>query len=115
MQKSSRQEVKMFEVTDKAGEMMGEYFKDKEDVSPSVRISLSGGGWSGPALGMVLDEPKQDDEVVKKNGSMFVINTDLLKHMQPVKVDFIETDRGSGYTITSSMSGGGSCGESCSC
>ena len=42
--KPSRQEVKMFEVTDKAGEMMGEYFKDKEDVSPSIRITLSEGG-----------------------------------------------------------------------
>ena len=34
----------MFEVTEKAGEMMEQYFKEKEDITPSVRITLSEGG-----------------------------------------------------------------------
>lgn len=33
----------MFEITDKAGEMMGEYFKERDEV-PSVRIVLTEGG-----------------------------------------------------------------------
>ena len=64
-------------------------------------------------MGMVLEGPQEGDEIVEKDGSTFVINKELLKLVQPVKVDFIETDRGSGYTISSSLSGGGSCGDSC--
>ena len=64
---------------------------------------------------MVLDGPLEDDEVINKNGNTFVINKELLKQVQPVKVDFIEADRGSGYAISSNLSSGGSCGGSCSC
>jgi Fe-S cluster assembly iron-binding protein IscA len=65
---------------------------------------------------MVLDGPREDDEVVNKNGNTFIINKELLKQVQPVKVDFVETDRGSGYAISSNLSSGGGCGGgSCSC
>jgi len=64
---------------------------------------------------MVLDEPREDDEVVIKNGNDFVINKELLTKVEPVKVDFTETDRGSGYTITSKLNNGEECGGSCSC
>lgn len=65
---------------------------------------------------MVLDEPKEKDEVIAKDGSTFVIDKNLLDRVQPVKVDFVETDRGAGYIINSSLSAGGGCGGgSCSC
>ena len=66
-------------------------------------------------MGLVLDEPKEDDEVIKKNGSTFVISKDLLERVQPVMLDFVESDMGSGYTISSSLAKGGECGGSCSC
>lgn len=113
-EKKSQEEAKMFEVSDKASEMITEYFKDKNEV-PSVRIVLDQGGWAGPTLGLVLDEPKDDDEVVNKNGNTFMINKDFLGQVAPVKVDFIETDRGSGYSISSNLSAGGACGDSCNC
>ncbi len=104
----------MFQISDKASEVMKEYFKDRKEA-PSVRIVLNEGGWAGPALGMVLDGPLEEDEVINKNGNTFIINKELLKQVQPVKVDFIETDRGSGYSISSNLSSGESCGGSCSC
>ena len=65
---------------------------------------------------MVLDEPKEGDEVLIKDGSTFVIDKDLLTRVQPVTLDFIDTERGSGYAITSSLSAGQGCGGgSCSC
>jgi Fe-S cluster assembly iron-binding protein IscA len=64
---------------------------------------------------MVLDEPQEDDEVIKKNGSAFVIKKDLLERVKPVRLDFVEGDMGSGYAISSSLSNGGGCGSSCSC
>ncbi|MDY6853428.1 MAG: hypothetical protein SWO11_01780 [Thermodesulfobacteriota bacterium] len=66
-------------------------------------------------MGLVLDEPKENDEVIKKNGSTFVISKDLLERVQPVLLDFVESDMGSGYTISSSLVKGGDCGGSCSC
>ncbi|HCX90036.1 MAG: hypothetical protein COW04_06985 [Deltaproteobacteria bacterium CG12_big_fil_rev_8_21_14_0_65_43_10] len=64
---------------------------------------------------MVLDGFREDDEVINKNGNTFIINKELLKQVQPVNVDFTETDRGSGYAISSNLSSGGACGGSCSC
>ncbi len=104
----------MFEVTEKANEMIQEFFKDKEEVS-CVRIFLSQGGWSGPALGMALDEPKDDDEVVKEDGVTFLINKELYDQAKPINVDFVESAMGAGFNISSSLSiGEGGCG-SCSC
>jgi len=65
---------------------------------------------------MVLDEPLEGDEVITKDGSTFLIDKILLERVQPVKVDFTDTDGGAGYIITSSLSAGGGCGGgSCSC
>ena len=104
----------MFEVTEKANEMIQEFFKDKEEVS-CIRIFLSQGGWSGPALGMALDEPKDDDEVIDENGITYLINKQLYEQANPINVDFISTGMGSGFSISSKLSSGDGCGSSCSC
>ena len=67
----------MLQVTEKANEMIQEFLKDKE-VDPYIRIFLSEGGWSGPALGMALDEPKEDDELIKDNGITYLINNQFI-------------------------------------
>lgn len=101
----------MLQVSEKATEMLKEYFKDREPL-PTIRIYLSPGGWSGPSLGMVLDEPLTDDEVFKKDGITYAINKQLYEQVNPIQVDYIETAKGSGYRITSNLQK--SCG-SCSC
>ena len=66
---------------------------------------------------MALDEPRDDDEVVKEEGVTFLINKELYDQAKPINVDFVESAMGSGFNITSSLSageGGGGCG-SCSC
>ena len=63
---------------------------------------------------MALDEPKDDDEIIEENGVTFLIEKDLLEKVKPVNVDFVESAMGTGFSITSAMSGGNSCG-SCSC
>jgi len=64
-------------------------------------------------MAMALDELQENDEVFKENGLTFMINKDLLEEVKPIKVDFIETPRGSGYFISANIAGAG-CG-SCSC
>jgi Fe-S cluster assembly iron-binding protein IscA len=64
-------------------------------------------------MGMALDELQEDDQVFKEKGFTFMVNKQLLEEVQPIKVDFVETPRGSGYFITANLSSAG-CG-SCSC
>lgn len=65
-------------------------------------------------MGMALDEPKDNDEVIEENGVNYLIEKELLERVQPVNVDFVESAMGSGFSITSALSQGNSCG-SCSC
>ena len=105
----------MFQVTEKANEMISKFFEGKDEVNP-IRIFLSQGGWSGPSLGMALDEPKDDDEIVKNNGFTFLINKDLYEQAKPINVDFIDSGWGQGFSISSNLQlGGGGCGTSCAC
>lgn len=65
---------------------------------------------------MALDESRDGDEIFNKNGLTFMIEKELLEEVKPVKVDFVETPRGSGYSIESSlkkMDGCGGCSGSC--
>ena len=62
---------------------------------------------------MSLDETKEGDKVFEEDGITFVIDEQLFEQVKPVNIDFITTDRGSGFSITSSLSNGGSCGSSC--
>ena len=62
---------------------------------------------------MSLDEAKEEDKVFDEDGITFVMDEQLFEQAKPVNIDFISTDRGSGFSITSNLSGG-SCGGSCS-
>jgi Fe-S cluster assembly iron-binding protein IscA len=63
---------------------------------------------------MALDEPKKEDEVFDEKGTKFIIDKDLLNQAKPINVDFIETARGSGFKLSSSLTPAeGGCGSSC--
>jgi Fe-S cluster assembly iron-binding protein IscA len=66
-------------------------------------------------LGMALDEPKDSDEIIKDNGVTYLIDKGLYEDVKPINVDFVEAAMGSGFSITSNLSKGASCGSSCSC
>jgi len=63
---------------------------------------------------MALDEPKENDEIIEESGIKYLIEKDLYERVKPINVDFVESAMGSGFSITSAMSMGSSCG-SCSC
>jgi Fe-S cluster assembly iron-binding protein IscA len=64
---------------------------------------------------MALDELRDDDEVFDNSGITYVVEKNLLNQIQPIKVDYVSSVMGSGFSITSNMSMGGGCGSSCSC
>ena len=70
----------MFEVTEKASEMIKDFLKDKDEI-PAIRLMLSQGGWSGPSLGLALDESRDGDETFIDRGLTFVIEKDFYEKM----------------------------------
>ena len=66
---------------------------------------------------MALDEPAENDEVIKDNGVTYLVDKGLLEQAKPINVDFVDTERGSGFSITSNlpMSKGDSCSSCTSC
>lgn len=64
---------------------------------------------------MVLDEPRDNDEVFDDRGLTYLVDKDLLEKIQPIKLDYVNSPMGSGFSISSSMQAGGGCGSGCSC
>ncbi len=63
---------------------------------------------------MALDESTQNDEVFEDRGITFLVEKELFEKVKPISLDFITTERGSGFQMTSSLSRENACG-SCSC
>jgi Fe-S cluster assembly iron-binding protein IscA len=63
---------------------------------------------------MALDGPKEGDEIFNEEGIMFLINKELFDEVSPVGIDFVVTDTGGGFKITSKLTEKNTCG-SCSC
>jgi hypothetical protein len=40
---------------------------------------------------MALDEPKEDDEIIRENGITYLINKELFEDAKPISVDFVES------------------------
>jgi iron-sulfur cluster assembly protein len=53
---------------------------------------------------MALDEPKEDDQVFDESGITYIVNKQLLEQVKPIQIDFVKTDRGSGYRISANLS-----------
>ena len=66
---------------------------------------------------MVLDEPKDKDQVFKINGFTMLVDDSLMKMTKDITVDFVDSGMRSGFTVTSEVpiGGGGGCGSGCSC
>jgi len=59
-------DANIFQVTEKADEMIQQFFQEKKE---KLLSGFPFAGWVIRALsGMALDEPKDDDEIVKNNG-----------------------------------------------
>ena len=48
-------------------------------------------------------------------GLTYIIEKEFYNTIKPVKIDFVKSSLGSGFSISSSMQKSNSCGGSCSC
>lgn len=49
-----------------------------------------------------------------QEGITYIIGKDLFEQVKPIKVDFVDTPRGNGFSISSNLKPAKDCG-SCSC
>jgi len=67
-------------------------------------------------VGLALDESRDGDEVFDDRGITFVIEKEFYERIKPIKVDYMESVMGAGFSISSNMpKPDTSCGSSCSC
>jgi Fe-S cluster assembly iron-binding protein IscA len=64
---------------------------------------------------MALDEPGENDFTYADDGVRFAIEKDLFERVKPIRVDYVESARGSGFTLDSNLQGSAGCGASCEC
>ena len=64
---------------------------------------------------MALDESQEKDLVFTDRDIQFLVNKDLCEEVNPILVDFIESVRGPGFKLISSLQASASCGNSCDC
>ena len=58
---------------------------------------------------MALDEPQNDDMTFTDRNINYIIEKELFDKAKPIHIDFVESTRGSGFQLTSSLSAGGGC------
>ena len=68
-------------------------------------------------MALALDESKETDNVFEINGLTYVVDKSLEEQAKGIKVDYVDQWGRSGFMVTSdvSLSGGATCGSSCSC
>ena len=66
---------------------------------------------------MVLDEPKETDDVYQINGFTMLVDKELHEKTKDITVDYVSYGMGSGFRVASEIpvSTGGGCSSSCSC
>lgn len=62
-------------------------------------------------MGLVLDEPREEDEVFQEGGITYVIQKELYEQVKPIHLDYVQTSRGEGYRISANLDK--SCGSCC--
>ncbi len=85
---------------------------DSQPQQPrNVRIFLAGMGWSGPTLGLSLDEKKDTDLVDDTNEVTFLMDKALHDQMGDIKIEFM----GNGYLVVPANQAEMDCGSCPSC
>jgi iron-sulfur cluster assembly protein len=90
----------MIEVTNQAVEKLVEYLQEN-NISSALRVALLQNGCAGSSLGLALDEKKDSDIVTDYDGLTFLIDASLSDDCGTVKVDYLENDTHSGFSISS--------------
>ena len=92
--------LKMINVTDSAVRQLQNLLSQRADNSrKGLRVQVAKGGCSGLHYEMALDERKDGDAVVERDGMQFFIDGDSVPHLRGATLDFTDGLTGSGFRV----------------
>ena len=104
----------MINVTESAARQLQSLLAQRADNSgKGLRVQVAKGGCSGLHYEMTLDEKKDGDAVVERDGMQFFIAGDSLPYVRGATLDFTDGLTGSGFRVVNpNASRTCGCGES---
>jgi len=90
----------MINVTDSAvRQLQGLLSQRAEDSRKGLRVQVEKGGCSGMHYEMTLDEKKDGDSVIERDGMQFFIDGDSVPYLRGATLDFSDGLTGTGFRI----------------
>ncbi|MGD9252317.1 MAG: iron-sulfur cluster assembly accessory protein [Holophagae bacterium] len=90
----------MISFSEKAAEKVNEFATQMPEAEgKDLRIFIQGVGCSGFTYGFTFDEQRDGDTIVEDAGLTVLVDPNSAPHLTGSKVDFVNDDRGSGFTV----------------
>ena len=90
----------MINITDNAVRQLQSLLSQRRENSPKgLRVYVAKGGCSGLHYEMTLDEKKDGDEVIERDGMQFFIDGDSVPHLRGATLDFSGGLTGAGFRV----------------
>jgi iron-sulfur cluster assembly accessory protein len=90
----------MLNVTDSAVRQLKSLLEEKAGNSPKgLRVQIAKGGCSGLQYEMTLDEKRQGDSVVERDGVEFLVDVESASYLQGATLDFCDGLSSVGFQI----------------
>lgn len=98
----------------KAREYIKEYAKKVRKSEPEAGLRIKAAVDSCNCLNYSLEigAPKANDTIVEDKGVRVYLDPESLRYTKGAKIDYVESAKNSGFSITNSKDG---CGQGCSC
>jgi Fe-S cluster assembly iron-binding protein IscA len=87
----------MIDITDTARDKLQDVLN--ENHGKCLRIFLNGIGWGGPRLGLALEEPKGDEDIIQVNSIKLLISDEVKPIANMNKIDYMNSPYGEGLII----------------
>lgn len=90
----------MITVTDSAVKQLQAIMREhSSETGKGLRIFVESGGCAGLQYGMNLDEAKEGDEVIEREGVKVFIDAESSRYMQGSTIDYADGLSGAGFKI----------------
>ena len=90
----------MISLSEKAVEKVNEFAAQMPEAEgKDLRIFIQGVGCSGFSYGFTFDEKRDGDTIVDNGDLKILVDEQSAPHLTGSTVDFIDDDRGSGFTV----------------
>jgi iron-sulfur cluster assembly protein len=89
----------MITVTDNAFRQLQSLVAEKGEPGKGLRLLVEHGGCAGMQYGMGLDEPKDGDEIVERDGVRVMVDAESLPYLKGATIDYCDDLTGTGFRI----------------